>query len=146
MKILIDADACPVRHIAVEIAKEYSIDVVIVSNINHMIDDEYAEIVTVDSGNDVADHEIIRRLDKGDIVITQDYGLASLVLLKRAFAIHHDGWFYTNDNIDTLLMQRQMSQKMRQARKRNSHIPKRTENDNIKFRQVFNNFIKEKRE
>ncbi|MFP4478924.1 MAG: YaiI/YqxD family protein [Candidatus Izemoplasmatales bacterium] len=146
MKILIDADASPVRKITSELAKEYNIDLVIVCNVHHMIQTDYGRVVTVDAGSDVADHEIVRLTNKGDLVITQDYGLASLILLKGAYALHQDGWFYTADNIDTLLLQRHLSQKMRKARKRNGHIKKRTESDNEKFRKTLERFLQETRQ
>lgn len=145
MKILIDADASPVRMITTELAKAYNIDLIIVCNVHHMIQTNYGKVITVDAGSDVADHEIVRLTTKGDLVVTQDYGLASLILLKGGYALHQDGWFYTADNIDTLLLQRHLSQKMRKARKRNGHIKKRTESDNEKFKETLENFLKTKK-
>jgi hypothetical protein len=145
MKILIDADGCPVRHITEEIAKEYHIPVVIVSNIHHQIKSDDALVITVDSGRDMADHEILKRTSKNDLVITQDYGLASLVLMKKAYALHQDGWFYTENNIDMLLMQRQIVQKMRQANMRYKHIPKRKEEDDLLFSKTLRKFLDDRR-
>ena len=142
MKILIDADASPVRNITTESAKKYSIELVIVCNIHHMINTDYGKVITVDSGQDVADHKIIKLTKKNDLVITQDYGLASLALLKGANVLHQNGWFYTNDNIETLLLQRHLSQKMRKAKKRHGHISKRKEKDDQKFKKVLNDFLK----
>jgi len=144
MKILIDADASPVRNITTELAKEYGVDLIIVCNVHHMIQTDYGKVITVDAGSDVADHEIVRLTQKNDLVITQDYGLASLILLKGAFALHQDGWFYTGDNIDTLLLQRHLSQKMRKAKKRHGHIKKRTESDNEKFKETLNKFLQDR--
>ncbi len=144
MKILIDADASPVRNITTELAKIYHIDLIIVCNVHHMINTDYGKVITVDSGSDVADHEIVNLTKKGDLVITQDYGLASLILLKGAYVLHQDGWFYTADNIDTLLLQRHLSQKMRKAKKRHGHISKRKESDNQKFKEKLEIFLKNK--
>ncbi|MDA3931753.1 MAG: YaiI/YqxD family protein [Tenericutes bacterium] len=141
MKILIDADASPVRSITTELAKEYKVDLIIVCNVHHMIQTNYGQVITVDAGNDVADHEIVRLTQKGDLVVTQDYGLASLILLKGAYALHQDGWFYTADNIDTLLLQRHLNQKMRKAKKRYGHISKRKESDNVKFKETLDGFL-----
>jgi hypothetical protein len=145
MKILIDADGCPVRQITEEIAKEYHIPVVIVSNIHHQIKSDDALVITVDSGRDMADHEILKRTSKNDLIITQDYGLASLILMKNAYALHQDGWFYTENNIDMLLMQRQIGQKMRQAKKRYKHIPKRKEEDDLLFSKTLRKFLDDRR-
>ncbi len=144
MKILIDADASPVRSIVTELCKKYQLGLVIVCNVHHQIETDYGQVITVDSGRDMADHEIIKLTEKNDLIITQDYGLASLILLKKAYAMHHDGWFYTNDNIDMLLLQRQIGQKMRQAKKRHGHISKRKASDDLKFKEVLEKFIKEK--
>jgi len=142
MKIIIDADASPVVPIVEEVAKEYQIDLMIVSDINHFIQSEYGEVITVDAGFDQADHEIIKRVNQGDLVITQDYGLASLVLLKGAYALHQDGWFYTEKNIDGLLLQRQIGQKMRKAKKRYKQMPKRTQSVDDQFKQTLIDFLK----
>jgi len=133
MKILIDADASPVREITIEVAKRYQIPVIIVSNYHHQIHSDYASVVTVDAGRDMADNEIIKHTEKGDLIITQDYGLASIVLMKKASALHQNGWFYTERNIDMLLMQRQIGQKLRRSKHHHSHIPKRKKSDDIKF-------------
>ncbi|MGE4571298.1 MAG: YaiI/YqxD family protein [Candidatus Izemoplasmatales bacterium] len=142
MKILIDADASPVKNIIIQVAKIYSVPVIIVSNFNHRMESDYAKIITVDEGRDVADHEIINNTLKGDLVVTQDYGLASLVLMKKADCMHQNGWFYTNDNIDGLLMQRQISQKIRRSKQRNTHIAKRTEKDNEVFEKKLDEYLK----
>jgi uncharacterized protein YaiI (UPF0178 family) len=142
MKILIDADGSPVRELTIQIAKTYQLEVIVVCNYHHQITSEYAKVVTVDSGRDMADYEIVQRIEKGDLVVTQDYGLASLVIMKNGFALHQNGWFYTKHNIDMLLLQRQISQKVRKSKKRVSHIPKRKESDNVEFEKTLVDFIR----
>jgi uncharacterized protein YaiI (UPF0178 family) len=142
MKILIDADASPVKNIIIDVAKKYKIKVIIVSNFNHNMVSDYAQIITVDEGKDMADHEIIKQTEKGDLVVTQDYGLASLILMKKADCLHQNGWFYTNDNIDMLLMQRQISQKIRRSKQKYTHIPKRTKEDDLLFKEKLEEYIK----
>ncbi len=144
MKIIIDADGSPVRKIVVRLAKHYDIPLIIISNVHHQIDEDYGEHVMVDAGHDVADHEIVKRTEAGDLVITQDYGLASLVLGKKADAIHQNGWFFTQENIDSLLLQRHLSQKMRKTTRRHGHIRKRKATDNEKFERVLTAYIKSK--
>ena len=73
MTLIIDADGCPVRKEAIKLAKKFGIKAIVVSDINHMINDRYAEIITVDKGFDSVDFRIVGIMDKGDLVITQDY-------------------------------------------------------------------------
>jgi hypothetical protein len=141
MKIIIDADASPVKNIVIELAKKYGVPVIMVSNFNHNIVSDYAQVIIVDEGIDVADHEIVKQTEQNDLVITQDYGLASLILMKKADCLHQNGWFYTNENIDMLLMQRQISQKIRKSKQRNQHIAKRTEKDNAIFRDKLEQYL-----
>ena len=141
MKILIDADGSPVRHIVEELAEKYHIELIIVCNIHHAILSAYGKVITVDSGNDITDQEIIKRTQENDLIITQDYGLASILLLKKAYVLNQDGWFYTNDNIDTLLLQRHLSQKMRKANRRHGQIAKRIEETNHLFKKVLEDFL-----
>lgn len=137
MKILIDADASPVRKIVVECAMKYQIELIMVSNINHEINEPYGLVYTVDQGQDSADHLIVSLTNKNDLVVTQDYGLAALILAKGAKAIHQDGWFFTNDNIDQLLMSRHLNQKMRKVNKRPKPIPKRQKNQDETFKRAL---------
>jgi uncharacterized protein YaiI (UPF0178 family) len=142
MKILLDADGSPVRDSVVPLAKTYQIPLIMVSNFNHDIHEPYGTHIQVDEGADVADHEILKRTNKGDLVITQDYGLASLILGKEAYALHQDGWFYTDTNIDMLLYQRHMGAKMRKVSKRYGHTKKRKKDDDRLFYQALEDFLK----
>ena len=142
MKFIIDADASPVRKIVVRIAKKYQIELIMVSNVNHDIFEDYGKIITVDQGFDSADHKIVELTNPGDLVITQDYGLASLILSKKAFALHQDGWFFNKDNIDQLLMSRYLNQKLRKFNKKIKPIPKRKPVQNEMFEKALEQFIK----
>jgi uncharacterized protein YaiI (UPF0178 family) len=141
VKIIIDADASPVRKIVVGIAKKYQIELIMVSNINHEIFEDYGKIYTVDQGQDSADHLIVSLSSKGDLVVTQDYGLAALILSKGGDVIHQDGWFFSNENIDQLLMSRHLNQKLRKVNKRPKAIPKRKDSDNDAFRKALINYL-----
>ncbi len=141
MKILVDADGCPVKNIVVAIAKEYSTPVIMFSNTSHIIDDDYSQVVIIGKGKDSVDFALINKTNKGDIVITQDYGLASMVLSKDAYAVNQNGYLYTTDNIDGLLFQRYSSQKIRQAGGRTTNPKKRKKEDDLNFEKVFKNLM-----
>ena len=133
MKIYIDADGCPVVKIAVKIAKEYNLEIIIVKNFAHEISEPYAEVVSVDISNDSADFYIVNRVAKGDIVVTQDYGLATLCLSKGARPINQNGLVFTKDNIDGMLNRRHLHQQLRKQNKRHGNLSKRNPEANISF-------------
>ncbi len=133
MKIIVDADACPVKGIIKEIALKYSIPVIMVCDTSHILTDDYCKIITVDKFADSADIYLINLTEAGDLVITQDYGVATLALGKRAYAISNNGMEYTGENIDKLLFERFLGKKARSAGKRTKGPKKRTEEDNISF-------------
>ncbi|CFX69116.1 Protein of unknown function UPF0178 [Syntrophomonas zehnderi OL-4] len=134
MKIIVDADACPVKGIIEEMAAGAGLELIMVSNYHHMIRSNYARVVIVDGSSQSADITIANLTQKGDIIVTQDYGLAALVLAKNAHCIHPQGQIYSLDNIDGLLSQRYVHQKARQAGKRITNPRKRQAQDDIRFK------------
>lgn len=144
MKIFVDADGCPVVAIAIELAKEFNLEIIIVKNFAHKITDSYAEVVSVDIENDSADFYIVNHLTQGDLVVTQDYGLAALVLAKGAYPINQNGLIYTGDNIDGMLNTRHVHQQLRRAGKHHSNAKKRIKENDDKFRFNFKRYIEEK--
>jgi len=126
MKLLIDADACPVTDIALSICQKAGLSCLIVCDTAHEIRRPGAETLVIDKGADSADFALVNRVTPGDIVITQDYGLASMCLAKGARVLHQDGWEYTAYNIDALLLQRHESRKYRAAGGRTKGPKKRT--------------------
>lgn len=141
--IFIDADGCPVTKLAVQIAIQYEQEITIVTDINHHFDLPYAQLITVDQGRDAADFAILNRLNAKDIVITQDYGLASLVLAKQAFAINENGEQYNPLTIDVLLASRQIHAQMRQAGVRTKGPKKRKTSQNNAFEKSFRQLIEQ---
>ena len=113
MKIFVDADGCPVVDIAIRIAKENNIHIVVVKNYAVEIADDYAEIVTVDISSDSADYYIANRIGSGDILVSQDHGLAAMCLAKGAICINQNGFIINNENIDGMLNRRYMNRKLR---------------------------------
>lgn len=142
MKILVDADACPVKHIIERIAKEHAIPVVMVIDTSHILTSDYSEILQISKAPDAVDIALINRTSPGDIVVTQDYGVASMALGKRAYGINQNGRYYTDDNIDMLMFERHISKKQRRAGNRTSSIKRRTKEDDEKFGESFQNLIK----
>jgi uncharacterized protein len=135
MKIIIDADACPVKEITIDIAKDYNIPVIMISDTAHQLNSDYCEIITVDKSNDSVDMNIIKLTDKDDIIVTQDYGLAAIILSKGAKSINQNGLIYNENNIDQLLFNRFLGQKIRRSGGRCNNIKKRTNQDDEKFEQ-----------
>ena len=147
MKIYIDADACPVTRIAERVAKEYAIPVVLLCDTNHVLSSDYSEIRVIGAGADAVDIALINLCQRGDIVVTQDYGVAALALGKGAKAIHQSGRWYTDENIDGLLMERHMAKVARRKSKNHLRGPsKRTEEDDRRFEESFRKLIENNRD
>ena len=115
MTVRIDADGCPVVDIAVRLCKKYSIPYQLFCDTSHTFHREDVEVFVFDKGADSVDYAIAGRAIPGDIVITQDYGLASMCLGKQVRVLHQDGWEYTLDNISGLMEQRHITKKHRLA-------------------------------
>lgn len=115
MKILIDADGCPVVKQATQIAKENNIEVVIFCDTSHIISSGYAEVVTVSKGADSVDFALVNKVKSGDIVVTQDYGLAAMVLSRGGRAITQNGMIISDSNLGLLLTTRYESKKARMS-------------------------------
>jgi len=144
MTLIIDADGCTVRKEAIKLAKRFGIKAIVVSDINHMINDRYAEIITVDKGFDSVDFRIVGIMDKGDLVITQDYGLASLVLSKGGYAMDQNGMIYDNDNIEMLLLRRHVSKNIRRSGGKVKGPSKRKREDDLLFESKLEAFLVER--
>lgn len=115
MKILIDADGCPVVDITVSIAKENNIECIILCDTSHFFEKEGATTIMVSKGADSVDFKLVNMLAPGDLAVTQDYGLAAMCLARRAVPVNQDGMVYDDDNIDGLLMSRHNAKKIRES-------------------------------
>lgn len=142
MKIIVDADACPVYKNTVKIAKKFNIPCVLVCDFNHELKPEYGEVVTVDKGHDNADFKIVSLYEKGDLVITQDYGLATLILSKSGSAMHQSGTLYTSENIVRLLFERFLSAKLRRSGRKTGNMKKFTKEQIQEFEISLEKWIK----
>ena len=126
MRILIDADGCPVVDIAIHLCQKANVSCYLLCDTAHEFHREGAETLVFDKGADSVDFAIANRVLPNDIVITQDYGLASMCLARGARVLHQDGWEYTPYNIDALLFQRHESRKFRASGGRVKGPAKRT--------------------
>ncbi|MFZ3578364.1 YaiI/YqxD family protein [Virgibacillus sp. DJP39] len=145
MQIYVDADACPVKDSIVSIASDAHIPVTLVKSFAHFSNGDEApgvDTVYVDTGADSADFRIMQLAKKYDIIITQDYGLASLALGKGCIVLHHKGFEYTQENINPLLQTRYTSAMARKSGKRTKGPKAFTEEDQLKFSNLLLKVIK----
>ena len=141
MRILIDADACPVVSEAIKIANEFNIPCVLFCDTAHEMYRDGATTITVSKGADSADFALVNYAQSGDIVITQDYGLAAMALARGARILHQDGMEYTEDNIDALLLSRHTAQKIRRAGGKLRGNKKRSASQNDAFCKALRNIL-----
>jgi len=144
MQILVDADACPVKQIIVRLAKKNKIPVTMLMDTAHQLNDGYSTVITVDQQADSVDYALMGLLTRDDIVVTQDYGLAAMIIGKGAKAVNQNGLVFTNENIDRLLMERHVGQKIRRSGGRTKGPPKRTKEDDARFEAVFEGLLNAK--
>lgn len=143
MRIFVDADACPVVKIVEKIAKRYGIDVILLCDTNHILTSDYSEVKVIGAGADAVDFALVNMIIKGDVAVTQDYGVASMVLGKGGYCIHQSGKIFSDDNIGGLLMDRHLAKKARMTKSKH-HIKgpkKRTKDDDLRFEKAFEDLI-----
>lgn len=143
LKILVDADSCPVVNMIEQAAEKYFIPVILLCDTNHILTSKYSEIKIIGAGMDAVDFALINLCCKGDIVVTQDYGVAAMALGKGAYGIHPSGKWYTDKTIDTLLMERHMAKQARMMSSKNcgKKQKKRTNEDDKRFMESFERLI-----
>jgi uncharacterized protein YaiI (UPF0178 family) len=144
MRILVDGDACPVKEDIVAIAQERDLDVIfIVSTASYFNRDWKVKQIIVDSFPQAVDIAIVNRVEAGDVVVTQDYGLAALVLGKKGKAISPRGYFFNDDNIDRLLQKRHIHHEARKAGVRVKGPKKQSAKDKKRFHRNFRRLLDE---
>ena len=135
MHIWVDADACPVVSLVERAAQRRNVPVTLLCDTNHVLTSEYSQVIVIGAGADAVDFALVNRCCKGDLVVTQDYGVAAMALGKGAYGIHQSGKWYTQDNIGGLLMDRHLAQKARRSSGKH-HLKgpkKRTPEDDARF-------------
>ncbi len=141
MKIFIDADGCPVVDITVSVAKKHSLPCYIICDTAHEFSKDGAETIVVEKGADSVDFKLVNLVAAGDIVVTQDYGLAAMCLARKAVPLSQNGLVFTDKNIDELLFSRYVSKKIRNAGGRLKGPSKRTSEQDERFLQALKGLI-----
>jgi uncharacterized protein YaiI (UPF0178 family) len=141
MQILIDADGCPVVDIAVRLARKHGIECLILCDTAHEFSKEGAATITVSKSADSVDFALVNLVQRGDLVVTQDYGLAAMCLARGAVPLNQNGMIYSDSNIDGLLHQRHAAQKIRKGGGRLKGPPKRGAEQDRAFEQALNNIL-----
>ena len=137
MKVVIDADACPVKDIAVRICKERFVKTVLVFDESHIFKDDYAELIQVDTGKNSVDITIEAIIEKNDILITQDLDLANLCLTKKARVINSFGEIYSEYSIQYFILEKDHQEKLRRSGRRGRNPKKRKTRNDETFKKKF---------
>ncbi len=142
MKILIDADACPkqVLSICLKIGRNYDVPVWTVASFNHNIESDY-HIVVGDASQET-DIKVLNLSEPGDLVVTQDWGLAAMLLGRGVFCLSQNGKEYRSENIEFLLEARETMARHRRSGGRTKGPKKRSSEDDKKFEKSLDRIIK----
>lgn len=147
MKILIDGDGCPVKEEIFSLGEKFNIPVCLVTSFDHFSlknEEKNITVVYVDPGSDSADYKIVALSEPGDICVTQDYGLASL-LLGKGVSVFHQKFQYEKETIDFLLQSRFEGQLLKKSGKKLKGPSAFTKKDAENFVKLFEKFLKTKK-
>ena len=145
MKLLVDADACPksVLRICMRVAEKYGLPVITVASFNHCIESDHHVIVGDDPQE--TDFKIINSTEAGDVVVTQDWGLAAIVLGKGARSLSPTGREFRPERIEFLLEERDVKAKFRRKGGRTKGPRKRTTEDDQRFESCLERVISQQK-
>jgi len=141
MRILIDGDGCPVVDITVALAKFFGVECFIFCDTSHIFQKDGAETVVCSQGADSVDFAIANYAKPGDIVITQDFGLAGMCLARGAAVFRQDGLQYDDENINALLTSRHISQKIHRGGGRIKGPKKRGREQDEAFERALSEYL-----
>ena len=142
MTILIDADGCPVVDLTFQTAAKYNVPVLILCDTAHAIQRDGAQTLTLEKGADSVDFALVNRVHPGDLVITQDYGLVSMCLARRARVLNQNGLEYTSpENIAGLLFRSHENKKLLRAGKHPKGASKRTKEQNMAYKNALEKIL-----
>lgn len=120
---------------------QYHTECLLLCDTSHEFFRDGAKTLVFDKGADSVDFAIANRVTREDLVVTQDYGLASMCLAKGASVIHQNGWLYTKDNIDALMFERHESRKFRASGRRMKGPKKRSAEQNKAFESALEQLL-----
>lgn len=141
MRIIVDADACPVKGEIERVARKEKIELYFFADVNHRISSDYATVVYVDQGADSVDIALMNKAKQNDIIVSQDYGVASMAIGKGCYVIHPSGKFLDSSNIDQLMFERHIARKERKRNKRGPKFKKRTASDDQYFEEQLKKMV-----
>ncbi len=141
MRIIIDADACPIVKDIVSLGEKHQLPVLICHDFAHEIQSDYAKVVLCDTGYQSTDQYIVNELTTNDVVITQDYGVAAVCLIKGSYVVHPLGFCFKNQTIDEMLAMRHEHTKMRLQKVRVKGPKKRTKENDEKLLETIEKII-----
>lgn len=143
MELFVDADGCPVIDLAIQLARQFHIPCTLLCDTAHHLDRPGAKTITVSKGADSVDFALVNLVQAGDLVVTQDYGLAAMCLSRHAIPIHQDGMVYTNENIEGLLFFRAAAKRIRNGGGRLKGPKKRTKEQDRAFAAALTKLLQE---
>lgn len=141
MRVLIDADGCPVVDLAIQLAQEFHLECILLCDTAHYFNREGARTVVLGQGADSVDFALVNMVSREDIVVTQDYGLAAMCLARNCKVLNQNGMQYHEGNIDSLLASRHMGQKIRRSGGRTKGPAKRTKEQDEMFVKLLRKLI-----
>lgn len=142
-RILIDGDGCPVVDETVTLAKQFNVPCLILCDTAHRLEKPGAKTLVFSKGADSVDFALVNLVQPGDIVVTQDYGLAAMCLARATKVINQDGMAYTSENIDGLLLARHTAKKIRNGGGRLKDPKKRTPEQDGAFVRAMTMLLRE---
>ena len=146
MRLMVDGDGSPVKEEVIRLGQRFQLPVIIITSVDHYTTKEYppfVRLVYVDKGAVRADYQIVKEFLPGDILITQDYGLAAMVLSRGGDCINQNGNIITGENIDGMLNSRHINQKLRRQNIYTSKFKKRKNEANLYFEIGLKKLIEE---
>lgn len=133
MKIIVDADACPkgVLQACLQKGLQYNVEVWTIASFNHNILSDHH--IIVGNASQETDLKVLNLTHGGDVIITQDWGLAAMILGKGAKCMSPDGREYQSHTMDFMLEERELKAKYRRSGGRTKGPKKRTAESDKKF-------------
>lgn len=119
MRILVDADACPVKAQILSVARRHACEVVLIASHAHRMPDlegaPDVAVIAVESSPQAVDIALTNASRRGDVVVTGDYGLACMVLGRGVRALSFRGQVFDDRNIDGLMATRHLASRVRRG-------------------------------